>query len=303
MSRIDVAEPLFEEEISGEVPVISRSRQTLTRLLANRPAMVGLAMLIIVVVLALIAPLIARYNPDAIDVSNLNQNPTPAHWFGTDYLGRDTWARLLYGARVSLPAGLGAVVISFCIGVAMGVTAGYGRKLVDDLLMRLVDMLLAFPGILLAIGIVTILGAGLKSAVIAVGVAGIPGYARIARGLTLQAREETYVLASRVVGGRTLRIMVRHILPNIAAPLVVLATLNLSGAILAASALSFLGLGTQPPTADWGTMLAQGYEHMFQSWAQVTFPGLLILFTVLGINLLGDGLGDALNPTLRGGAS
>jgi peptide/nickel transport system permease protein len=240
----------------------------------------------------------ARYNPDAVDVSMLNQNPTPAHWLGTDYLGRDTWARLLYGARVSLPAGFGAVLLACCLGIPMGVTAGYGRKLVDDLLMRLVDMLLAFPGILLAIAIVTLLGPGLRSATIAVGVAGIPSYARVARGLTLRAREETYVLASRAAGGGALHILLHHVLPAIVAPLLALATLDLSGAILAVSALSFLGLGTQLPTADWGTMLAQGYEHMFQSWAQVTFPGVAIAVTALAINLLGDGLSDALNPRL-----
>jgi len=302
MSALDVAEPVVDEEIGIEVRIISRQRQVLARLLEHRPAMAGLAMLAIVILLALLAPLIARYHPNAVDVGIINQNPTPAHWFGTDYLGRDTWARLLYGARVSLPAGLGAVLIACCLGVPMGVTAGYGRKLVDDLVMRPVDMLLAFPGILLAIAIVTLLGPGLTSATIAVGVAGIPSYARVARGLTLRAREETYVLASRVAGGSARHIMVRHVLPTIVAPLLVLATLDLSGAILTVSALSFLGLGTQLPTADWGTMLAQGYEHMFQSWAQVTFPGLMILFTALGINLLGDGLSDALNPRLRGGA-
>jgi ABC-type dipeptide/oligopeptide/nickel transport system permease subunit len=298
MRTIDLPVSLVEEEATSEAQVISPRRQVLLRLLENRPAMAGLGMLAVVILLALLAPLVARYDPDAVDVSVINQNPTLAHWFGTDYLGRDTWARLLYGARVSLPAGLGAVLISFGLGVPVGVMAGYAGKLIDDLLMRLVDMLLAFPPILLAVGIVTLLGTGLKSAVIAVGVAGIPVYARVARGLTLQVREEPYILAARVAGGRPMRIMVCHILPSILAPLLALGTLNLSEAILAVSALSFLGLATQLPTADWGTMLAQGYEHMFQSWAQVTFPGLMIVVTALGINLLGDGLGDALNPRL-----
>jgi ABC-type dipeptide/oligopeptide/nickel transport system permease subunit len=159
--------------------------------------------------------------------------------------------------------------------------------------------LLAFPGILLAIGIVAILGPSLKSAVIAVGIASIPGFARIARGSTLQTKENDYVKASQALGARHRHILSRHVLPNVVDPLIVLATLNLGYAILATAALSFLGLGTQLPTSDWGTMLSEGYEHMFQSWSEVTFPGLAIVICVLGINLLGDGLGDALNPRLK----
>jgi ABC-type dipeptide/oligopeptide/nickel transport system permease subunit len=288
---------VVEEETS--VDESGLLRQIGQRLVRNRPAMMGLGMLGVVVILAILAPLISRYNPNAFDVASINQNPSPKHWLGTDYLGRDLWSRVVYGGRVSLPAGLGAVAISFCIGVPMGLVAGYGRKLFDDVLMRFVDMLLAFPGLLLAIGIVTILGPGLKSAMIAVGVAGIPFYARIARGSTLEVREHDYVMASVAQGGGYLHVLQRHILPNIVAPLVVLATLDLSGAILATSALSFLGLGTQLPTSDWGTMLAQGYNYMFESWAQVVFPGLIIVFTVLGINLFGDGLGEALDPRSR----
>jgi peptide/nickel transport system permease protein len=297
-STVGVAKPIFEEEVGQEgarwLSLIWRS------LRSNRPAMVGIGLLGVIVVLAIIAPLIARYQPNAFDLNHLNENPTGRHWLGSDYLGRDIWARLLYGGRVSLPAGISAVVISFCIGVPMGLAAGYGKKVVDDILMRFVDMMLAFPGILLAIGIVSILGPSLRSAVIAVGVSGIPGYARIARGSTLEIRGNDFVLASIAQGANPTHIMGRHILPNIVAPLVVLATLNLSGAILATSALSFLGLGTQLPSSDWGTMLAEGYNYMFQSWAQVVFPGIIIVVAVLGINLFGDGLGEALNPRLRG---
>lgn len=295
MSTLDLAAPLTDETF--EIKTSTWIAQVGQRLLRNRPAMVGLGMLTFMVLMTLLAPLIQRYNPDAFNISLLNQNPTAAHWLGTDYLGRDIWSRLLNGGRVSLPAGIGAVVISFCLGVPIGLTAGYTGKIIDDVLMRFIDMMLAFPGILLAIGIVTILGPGIHSAMIAVGIGGIPGYARISRGSTLEVREREFVAASLAQGAGRVHIMVRHVLPNIIAPLVVLATLNLSGAILATSALSFLGLGTQLPTSDWGTMLAQGYDHMFQSWAQVTFPGLVIVFTVLGINLLGDGLGEALNPS------
>lgn len=294
MSTIPIAAPFAEEVV--DIQTTTWIGQVWRRLLHNRPAMVGLSMVLLVVILSILAPLIQRYNPDTFDVSLLNGGPTPGHWLGTDYLGRDIWSRLINGGRVSLPAGIGAVAISFLIGVPIGLTAGYTGKVVDDLLMRLIDMMLAFPGILLAIGIVSILGPGVTSAMIAVGIGGIPGYARIARGSTLETRERDFVAASIAQGANRFHIMLRHIFPNIVAPLVVLATLNLSGAILATSALSFLGLGTQLPTSDWGTMLAQGYDHMFQSWAQVTFPGLIIVFTVLGINLLGDGLGEALNP-------
>lgn len=299
MSTIDLA-PAYVEEAVVERHVTWFS-MIWQRLYSNRPAMAGASMLALMVLLALIAPLIARYNPDAFNVSIVNQNPSWAHWMGTDYLGRDIWARIFYGGRVSLPAGLGAVAISFLVGVPAGITAGYGPRLVDDVIMRVVDMMLAFPGILLAIGVVTILGPGLTSAMVAVGIAGIPGYARISRASTLEVRGQDYVLASVTQGSGMIHIMARHILPNIVAPLVILATLDLSGAILATSALSFLGLGTQLPTSDWGTMLSQGFNYMFQNWAEVTFPGIAIVWTVLGVNLLGDGLGEALNPQLSVG--
>jgi peptide/nickel transport system permease protein len=234
-----------------------------------------------------------------MDISALNQDPSHAHWFGTDYLGRDMWSRVLYGGRVSLPAGLGVILIAFGIGTPIGLIAGYVGGPLDDFLMRLIDLLLCFPFIILAIGIVAILGPSLQSAVIAVGVGSIPGFARIGRGSTLAVRERDYVLSARALGAGHGHLLFRHVLPNVVDPLIVLATINLGFAILATAALSFLGLGTQLPTSDWGTLLSLGYEHMFQSWSEVTFPGLAIAVSVLGINLLGDGLGDALNPRLR----
>jgi peptide/nickel transport system permease protein len=192
------------------------------------------------------------------------------------------------------------VIISFLVGVPMGMIAGYGGKLVDDIMMRLVDVLLTIPGLILAFSIVAILGTGLKSVVIALGVAGVPGYARVARGATLGIKSADYVLAARVQGTSARSIVFRHIFPNIVDPLVVLATLNLSGAILAAAAFSFLGIGTQVPTSDWGTLLANGYNYMFQSWSQVAFPAVTIILAVLAINLVGDALGEALNPRLAG---
>jgi peptide/nickel transport system permease protein len=252
-----------------------------------------------VVVAALLAPVIASGNPDAINVFALDKDPSGSHWFGTDYLGRDMWTRVLYGGRISLTAGMGVILIAFGAGTPLGLIAGYIGGIIDDFIMRMVDLLLCFPFIILTIGIVAILGASLQSAVIAVGIATIPGFARIARGSTLAVRERDFVLSARALGGGHLHILFRHVLPTIIDPLIVLATINLGFAILATAALSFLGLGTQLPTSDWGTMLSLGYEHMFNSWSEVSFPGLAIAVSVLGINLLGDGLADALNPRLK----
>lgn len=286
-----------EESISAKTT--SWRAQIIHRLVRNPSAMAGFFFLLLVIVLAILAPWIAHYNPDAVNITDLNQDPSSTHWFGTDYLGRDMWSRVVWGGRISLPAGIGVNLISFGIGVPLGLIAGYAGRAADEIIMRIMDVLLSFPAILLAIGVVAILGPGIISAIIAVGIVSIPGFARIARGSTLRARENDFVQASRAVGAGHLRVLLRHILPNVVDPLIVLATLNLGYAILVTAALSFLGLGTQLPTSDWGTMLSQGYEHMFESWSEVTFPGIAIMVAVLGINLLGDGLADALNPRLR----
>lgn len=275
---------------------VSRGRQVILSVVRNPSSLLGLAFLLLIVILTVVAPLISRYDPNTMDVSLLNQKPTLAHWFGTDYLGRDMWARVLYGGRTSLPAALGVVAIALGIGVPFGLVSGYMGGIVDDIIMRLVDILLSFPGILLAIGIVAILGPGMPSAVIAIGVASIPYFARMSRGSTLSVKERSYIEAARVAGTRGYRIALRHVLPNIIDPIIILATLNLGYSILATAALSYLGIGAQPPTSDWGSLLSQGYQHMFQAWSEVIFPGLAIVVTVLGINLFGDGLADALNP-------
>jgi ABC-type dipeptide/oligopeptide/nickel transport system permease subunit len=301
-STIDTARPAIEEDLgtTAQPWLVQIGR----RLLRNTPAMIGLGLVLFVVLVALLAPVIGRYNPNSIpgnfSLTDLNQAPSGAHWFGTDYLGRDLYARVVWGARGSLLAGMGIVLLSFAIGVPLGIIAGYGGRLADDLIARLLDVMLTLPGILLALVLVGFLGPGLESVVIALGIAGIPGYARVARGSTLSAKHALFVESSRAQGAGAAHIMFRHIFPNIVDPIVILGTLNLSGGILAAAAFSFIGVGTQVPASDWGTLLAQGYQHMFQSGAEIYFPGLAILITVLGINLLGDGLGDALNPRLRG---
>jgi peptide/nickel transport system permease protein len=286
-----------EEADSGRG--VTSSRLFLRRLVHNPSAVVGLTLLGVTIVLSILAPLIAPYDPNAIDVTKMNHTPDAVHWFGTDYVGRDVLSRVLYGGRVSLPAGLGVIAIGFGFGVPLGLIAGYVGGLIGEFIMRLMDALLVFPGILLAIGVVAILGVGLRSAVIGVGIAIVPGFARLARGSALSVKEQDYVLSARAMGLGHLRIIRRHVLVNVVDPLVVLATLNLGGAILATAALSYLGLGTQLPTSDWGSMIASGYTHMFEAWSEMVFPGLAILVAVVGINLFGDGLSDALNPRLK----
>ena len=295
---MDVVEALEASQPADALPERRSTfvRQIVQRLLMDPSAIVGAALIGLMILVALMAPLIARYAPNTFNLSVLNQGPSSTHWFGTDYLGRDMWSRVIFGGRTSLPVGLGVVTIALGVGAPLGLLAGYTGRPFDDIIMRFMDCLLAFPGILLAIGIVAILGPSLTSSVIAVGVALIPGFARLARGSTLQTRELDYVEACRAQGAGNVYILIRHILPNIADPLIVFATLNLGSAVLATAALSFLGLGTQLPTSDWGTLLSNGYEHMFQSWGEVTFPGIAIIISVLGVNLLGDALSNAIDP-------
>jgi peptide/nickel transport system permease protein len=294
MVALETNEPLLDEPLSAKH--ITFTGQIVRRLLSDPSAIAGVVLFGLMVVLAVIAPFIARYGPNTVDINSLNFVPSRDHWFGTDYLGRDMWSRVLYGGRVSLPAGLGVIAIAFGVGVPFGLVAGYVGGIVDDLIMRAVDVILSFPAILLAILVLAVLGPSLTSAVIAVGIAVIPGPARLARGSTLRAREYEYVEAARAQGASRGYILLRHILPNVIDPLIVLATLTLGSAIIALAALSFLGLGTQPPASDWGTLLSNGYEHMFESWSEVTFPGIAIIIATLGINLLGDGLSDAFDP-------
>ncbi len=242
--------------------------------------------------------MIAPYDPIEITPDALAP-PSPQHWFGTDDLGRDVFSRVLHGARISPLVGLAAVAISSLTGVAMGLVSGYAGGVVDNLIMRVVDVLLAFPGIVLAIGIVAILGPGLNNAMLAVGIAGVPTFARVVRGSVLVEKEKEYVEAARLLGAPVPRILVLHILPNVMAPVIVLATLGVATAIVAAAALSFVGLGAQLPTPEWGAMLSQGRNYLSNQWWVAVFPGLAIATTVLGVNLLGDGLRDVLDPRLR----
>ena len=280
------------------------SRRTLwsdayERLRRNRGAEIGAVGLLLLIVVAIFAPVLTPYDPIEMTPRDRLQSPNPQHWLGTDIFGRDILTRLMYGARISLLVGVISVTISILIGVNLGLLAGYYGGRFDALTMRLIDVMLAFPGILLALAIVAVLGPGLFNVMIAVGVAAVPTYARVVRGAVLSVRQNAYVDAALVVGCKNARILFRHVLPNVLAPIIVIATLRVGSAIISGAALSFLGMGAQPPTPEWGAMLTDGRNYLRVAWWITTFPGLAIMVTVLSMNLLGDGLRDALDPRLR----
>ncbi len=270
------------------------------RYVTIRSAAAGAVVLLLLVLAAVFAPTLTPFEYDKIAPTAAYEGPSREHLMGTDKFGRDVFTRVLYGGRISLTVGLIATVIGGCVGVLLGMTAGYFGGLVDEATMRILDMMLAFPGILLAMGIVAMLGPSLQNLMIAVGIGYIAGFARLMRGNVLAARKFDYVLAAESLGGRSWTIMRRHILPNIAAPLIVYATLSVASAILTAAGLSFLGLGAQPPSPEWGIMLSDGRETLNRAWWVSLFPGLAILVTTLSINFVGDGLRTALDPRLRG---
>jgi peptide/nickel transport system permease protein len=267
------------------------------RLVRHRSAMLGLVILVVLVAVALFAPLLAPYDPVKIS-RDVMQPPSRDHLMGTDNLGRDVFSRVVYGARISLQMGFIAVAIAASFGTLIGVIAGTYGGLVDSVFMRFIDALMALPGILLALTVAATLGPGLYNAMIAVGVAWIPSFARIVRSSVLQIKETTYVEAARASGASDVRLILRHILPNALASVLVLASLGVATAILVGAALSFLGVGASPPTAEWGIMLSDGRPFMRSAWWIMAFPGLAITVTVLGANLVGDGLRDVFDPRM-----
>jgi peptide/nickel transport system permease protein len=278
----------------------------LRRLAARRTALFGLVVVVVVVLTAVGAPLISPFDPIEQDLGDLRLKAPGfrdaggrVHPLGTDHLGRDLLARVIHGARPALLVGFAAVAISGLIGMAAGLISGYFGGRTDDVLMRLADIQLAFPFILLAIAVIGVLGPSLKTIIIVIGVSSWVVYARIVRGAVLTLREREFVQAARALGGGDGRILLRHILPNAFTPWLVVATLDMARVIVIESALSFLGLGVQPPTPTWGGMLADGRVYISTAWWLATFPGLAILVTVLGINLFGDGLRDTLDPRLK----
>ncbi len=277
----------------------ARARLRVPREWRNPIGLTGAAIILATLVTAVAAPLIAPYDPASQAAGRLLP-PSVAHLMGTDELGRDTASRIIYGAQVSLQVGALSVLIALVIGTTIGVAAGFYRGRLDDWLMRLVDVMFAFPGLVLAIVIAGLLGPSRTNAMIAIGVVYAPAFARVVRGSVLSVMAEPYIEAARVVGARNGRIIGRHLVPNIMAPLIVMVTVYLSIAILSEAALSFLGLGTQPPEPSWGGMLLAARTYMELSPWMAIFPGLAIMVVVLGFNFLGDGLRDVLDPRLRG---
>lgn len=274
-------------------------RETLSRLLKNKGAVAGLVILLAMSIIVIFAPVFAPYDPIQADTSNTLTGPSFAHLLGTDTIGRDVLSRIIFGGRLSLLIGVLAIAIACGIGLPIGMIAGYYGSWVDRVISRLIDVMLAFPGILLALAVVAVLGSSVLNVTIAVGISLIPGFVRLVRSSYLSAKENVYVEAARVIGVGDWRIMVRHILPNVVASVMVLASVAMGWAIIIGASLSFLGLGAQAPTPEWGADLASGREWLRTAWWMSTFPGLAIMIVIVAINWLGDGLRDALDPRLR----
>ena len=296
MAKIDAVGPAQWSETRAALP---RGGRRIRRLAANLPFMVGLILLIVIVGSALLPQMLTSYDPIKVNIRDRLQSPNLVHPFGTDQYGRDILARVIYGGRVSLVMGVLPIALAALAGTLLGLIAGYYARLGDLVIMRVIDVWVAFPTMLLAMAVVTILGPGMVNIMIAVGIAWIPYYARMVRGSVLEARGMPYIEAARVLGLSGRRTMFAHILPNVFAPIIVMSSMGIGGAILTGASLSFLGLGPQSPTPEWGVILADGRQFIrVATWIGL-FPGVAIALTVLAANLLGDGLRDLLDPRMR----
>ena len=269
------------------------------KLKRNKAALLGGILIVIYVTSALFAPVLFRGNPSAPNLMNSLESPSVKYPVGSDELGRSILGRIIYGSRVSLLIAVGVVSVGIIIGIPLGLVSGYYRGKVDFIIQRATDTMLAFPGFLLALALVAVLGVGLKNTVISIGISMVPLYIRLVRGCVLSVREEVYVEAARAVGTRDVIILIRHILPNVMVPITVQTSLSMGTAILFAAGLGFLGIGVQPPTPEWGSMLGSARSYLFHSPHVATFPGIAIFLAVLSFNLLGDGLRDALDPRFK----
>lgn len=289
--------PIQAVEEKGESA--SLWREGWRRFRKNKMALVGLGIVVFFILLAILAPLIAPYSITDQNLAERLQPPSSKHLFGTDDFGRDIFSRVIYGARISLWVGFFSVLGSVIVGSLLGIVAGYYGRWIDGIISRLFDIMLAFPSILLAIGIVTVLGPSLQNALIAIAVINIPNFGRLIRSRVLSIKQEEYIMAAKAIGMSDMRILFHHILPNSMAPIIVQGTLAIATAIIEAAALGFLGLGAQPPNPEWGKMLADSKDFLTQAPWTMIFPGLAIMLTVLGFNLMGDGLRDALDPRMK----
>jgi peptide/nickel transport system permease protein len=272
---------------------------TWRRFKRRKTALFGLGVYVTILLIALLASYLAPRDPAAQDISKGLQPPSPEFPLGTDEYGRDILSRVIYGARISMTVGIISVTISAVVGTLLGLVSGFYGGKTDAVIMRIVDVMLSFPGILLALIIVSTMGRDIQYVMVAVGISGVPNYARMVRGAVLAVKENEYIEAARSAGAGNLSIISRHVLPNIFAIIIILTTLSLPGSMLSAAALSFIGLGVQPPTAEWGRMLGDGRAYIETAWWISTFPGLMIFVSVMSINLFGDGLRDALDPRLK----
>ena len=291
-------EMILEQE-EAVIKKRSQLKEIWRRFRRNKQAMVGMCMLLLMIFSAIFASVISPYDPLQQDIINRLQPPSAAHFFGTDELGRDIFSRILYGSRISLTVGLIAVSISSVVGCALGAIAGYYGGVLDNVIMRCTDVLMAIPSILLNISIVAALGTGLQNVMIAIGISSVPAYCRIMRASLLSLKDQEFVDASRAAGASDPYIILNHILPNSLAPLIVQATLKIGGAILSCASMSFIGLGIVPPTPEWGAMLSTGRDFLRDAPHLPAFPGMAIMFAVFAMNLMGDGLRDALDPKLK----
>lgn len=284
-------------------PRVEAYKAFMKRLISNKASAVGGILILLFVftsiIISLFGPSILTYDPVKVDVLNKLQPPSKEHWFGTDNFGRDIFTRILYGMPLTLKVGFFSVTMGGVIGVVLGMVSGYFGGMVDTIIMRLMDILLAFPGILLALAIVSVLGGSLTNVIIAVSIFSVPAFARIVRGSTLSVRKLEYIDAMRALGASNMRIIFKHILPNVMSPIIVQVTLRIATAILTASGLSFLGLGAQPPEPEWGAMLNDGRTYMNSAPHIILFPGIMIVIVVLAFNIFGDGLRDALDPKMK----
>ncbi|MEA2782817.1 MAG: peptide/nickel transport system permease protein [Rhodospirillaceae bacterium] len=277
----------------------SSLRRAFRRWLGTRQIVLGGSVILLLVLLAIFAPLLAPYEPDQFDATRRLSVPRPDHWLGTDEFGRDILSRIIFGTRLTLYVGLVAVGIGLACGTSIGAIAAYAGGWVSGLLMRAIDLLYTFPDVLIALGLVAFLGPSLTNAMIAVGISVVPYYARVTYAIVLAERHKTYVDAAQVIGAGHARVIVRHLLPNVVPPMIVVASLGFSAAVLSAAALSFLGLGAQPPAAEWGLMLATGRNYIQRAPWVVIAPGMAIFIAVMAFNLLGDGIRDVLDPRQR----